>query len=479
MSWLSAALEDTADLPQFDSLATFRSHIDPEWIDRALEATGTATLRKRRLPAEQVLWLVLGMGLMRDKPIDELVSKLDLVLPDRDGKPLAKSSIVAARKRLGAEPVKWLFERCSEQWAHASARTHEWRGLAVYGVDGTTLRVPDSDQNREHFGLASGGNRADSAYPLVRLVVLMALRSHLLAAASFGPYAQTEGHYAEQLWERVPSDSLTILDRYYLAAKTIVELQDGKSNRHWLMRAKTTSKWTVLENLGPKDDLVEFQVSKEARRKDPSLPETYVARAVGYEHPDSKGQQWLLTSLTQRDDYPASELITLYHERWELEISYDEIKTHMLEREEAIRSRTVVGVNQELWGILLAFNLIRLEIEKIAELIDVAPTRVRFTPTMRLIRDEWLWCEGASPGVIPKYLRKLRENVVDFVLPPRRSARRFRREVKLKMSKYPKKWREGSTSSQKKPTAAKKSKPTAKTSGNGRARPAQRRKTPK
>ena len=57
-----------------------------------------------------------------------------------------------ARERLGDEPIRWLFERCAEVWAHASARRHAWRGLAVYGVDGTTLRLPDSDANREHFG---------------------------------------------------------------------------------------------------------------------------------------------------------------------------------------------------------------------------------------------------------------------------------------------------------------------------------------
>ena len=41
-------------------------------------------------------------------------------------------------------------------WAHASAVRHRWRGLALYAVDGTTLRVPDSDENREHFGRPCG-----------------------------------------------------------------------------------------------------------------------------------------------------------------------------------------------------------------------------------------------------------------------------------------------------------------------------------
>lgn len=442
MPWLDAALEETAASPNLDSLTTFQAHLDPEWIEEALTATGTATLRKRRLPAEQVLWLVLGMAMMRNRPIDEVASKLDLVLPDRSDKPLAKSSIVAARKRLGEEPVRWLFERCAKQWAHASAAAHAWRGLSIYAADGTTLRVPDSDENRVHFGLAQGGHRADSAYPMVRVVAVMAVRSHLLAAANFGPYIESEYQLAVDLWEEIPDNSLTIVDRNFLAAKIFLGLQRSGSNRNWLIRSRSNSKWTELETLGPNDMLVELTVSKEARRKDPSLPGTYVARAIRYQHPDSKGPQWLLTSLTDHERYPAAEIVELYHERWEIELGYDEVKTHMLEREEAIRSRTVVGVRQELWGILLAFNLIRFEMEKIAEEANVAPSRISFMAALRFIRDEWMWCAIASPGSIPKKLQRMRQRVLEFVLPPRRSDRRFRREVKIKMSSYPKKWRE-------------------------------------
>jgi hypothetical protein len=196
----------------------------------------------------------------------------------------------------------------------------------------------------------------------------------------------------------------------------------------------------------------------------------------------------VLTSLTDHERYPAAEIVELYHERWEIEIGYDEVKTHMLEREEAIRSRTVVGVKQELWGILLAFNLIRFEMEKIAEDADVAPSRISFMAALRFIRDEWMWCAIASPGSIPKKLLRMRQRVIEFVLPPRRSDRRFRREIKIKMSKYPKKWRvkkkpAGKTrsavkkASSKRTSASKKKATVSQTiaSKNRRSRPAQRR----
>ena len=167
-------------------LDDFRRRIDPQLIEEALAATGTATLRRRRLPAEQVIWVVLGMGLFRDRTIEDVVSKLDLALPGGGGT-IAKSSVSQARERLGSEPLKWLFERCSTKWAHESARRHAWRGLSLYGVDGTTVRVPDSQENRDHFGGQRGRDGGFSGYPLVRVVTLMALRSHLIAAAAFGP----------------------------------------------------------------------------------------------------------------------------------------------------------------------------------------------------------------------------------------------------------------------------------------------------
>lgn len=413
--------------------------INPEWIEAALEATGTATLRKRRLPAEQVIWLVLGMALYRHRPIDELVARLDLALPGvGDNVSVAKSAIAKARARLGAEPMQWLFEKCSTKWATESARRHAWRGLSIFGVDGTTVRVPDSPENRAHFGSApAGGGRGVSGYPLARVVTLMALRSHLLLGARFGPY-DAESIYAKDLWPLIPDNSVTIVDRGFLDAKTLISIALGGAARHWLTRAKSNSTYRFVKQLGKGDDIVEFDVSKEARRKDPTLPATWTVRAIVYQRPGFAPQE-LLTSLLDHKRFPAKEIIELYHERWELELGYDEVKTDMLERQEAIRSKTPKGVDQELWAIGLAYNLVRLEMERVAAEADVPPTRISFIMALRLIRDEWMWTSGTnSPGAIPGHLRRLREDIARFILPKRRE-RSQPRAVKIKMSNYPRK----------------------------------------
>src|SRR6266545_3442870 len=383
---LRGALACVAEMPRPENLDSFRSRIDPEWIQKALEATGTASLRRRRLPAEQVIWLVLGMALFRDRSIVEVVQSLDLALP---GPSLAPSAVAQARARLGEEPLAWLFATCARTWSHASAARHRWRGLALYGADGSLLRVPDSSENRAHFGAPTGGRGAVGAYPQLRLVGLFALRSHLLVAASFGPYAVAEKQLARELWTQLPDRCLCIVDRNFLAADVLLSLAREGTDRHWLIRAKKNTKWRVLECLGKDDYLVEMTVSPQARKKDSSLPQRWVVRAIRYQRAGFQ-PQWLLTSLLDPVAYPAHEIVPLYHERWEIELAYDEIKTEMLEREESIRSKSPERVAQELWGILLAYNLVRLEMQSVADEVAIEPTRISFITSLHLICDEWI-----------------------------------------------------------------------------------------
>ncbi|CAN5215795.1 hypothetical protein BH11MYX1_BH11MYX1_42440 [soil metagenome] len=309
--------------PSEDFLPKFVASLDPDWIEQALTATGTATIRRRRLPAEQVVWLVIGMCIFRDLSMKELVATMDLALPGSRGVRVAPSSIVQARERLGDEPLRWLFERTGATWAHASARTHDWRGLAIYGADGTTIRVPDSAENREHFGGQKTRWNSTSGYPLVRMVTLMALRSHILAGAQFGPYATAEGPLAEALWPLVPDHSVTLVDRGFLSARTLIGLERGGIGRHWLTRARSDLAHTRIERFAAGDELVELNVSSVARRKDASMPARWRMRAIRYQR-RGFAPQMLLTSLLDPVRFPATEIIALYHERWEIELGYNE-----------------------------------------------------------------------------------------------------------------------------------------------------------
>ena len=420
------------------SFALFAQTLDPQWIDAALQATGAASVRRRKLPAEYVVWLVIGMGLFRDRSIEEVVRHLHLVLPgvDAPARPhVTGGAIVQARDRLGDQPLEALFATTATQWAPASAHEHRWRGLAVYGVDGSCLRVPDSPDNDHTFGRPKSG-RGRAGYPQVRIVALMVLRSHVLAGLVVGAYAEGEVTLAASLWPTLPEASLTIVDRGFLSYLLFHQIQAAGPNRHWLTRAKKNLQWRVRQRLGPHDCLVDLPVHRKLRHAHPELPATLPARAIRY-HRRGFRPQTLLTSLLDPATYPAAEIVALYHERWELEVGFDEVKTHTLEREETLRSRAPERVRQEIWGLAIGYNLVRLEMARVATRVAVAPQRISYRHTLMLIRNFWLTAWLAPPGVLPRRLEALHDELALLLLPPRRSQRRFPRAVKIKMSNYP------------------------------------------
>jgi hypothetical protein len=307
------------------------------------------------------------------------------------------------------------------------------------GVDGTTLRVPDTPENDAHFG-RPGTSRGGAAagYPQLRVVALMVLRSHLLATVACGPYADSELGLAESLWDHLPDRSLTIVDREFCTYEIFHRVADLARDRHWLTRAKQTLRWDVVAQLGPGDALVELRPSRHTRAAHPALPAAWQVRAVRYQRRGFRPQT-LLTSLLDPVAYPAAEIVALYHERWELELGFDEVKTHALEREEALlRSKAPTRIAQELWGLVLGYNLVRLAMARVAGNAGVSPTRISFRHALNFIRVFWLTGWLASPGVLPRRLAALHDELKLLILPERRP-RRYPRAVKIKMSNYPRK----------------------------------------
>lgn len=420
-----------------EAFAAFGNHVKPEWFLEALAAHGNpdaqAEMRRRKLPLDRALWLVIGMGLFRDRSIHEVVEHLELVIPrpgPRGG--VAPSAVPQARSRLGIEPVQYLFDVTAREWARPAA-ADRWRGLSLWGIDGSCFRIPDSTENSTAFGRPDGGNGRGAGYPQLRMVALFALRSHTLAKFAVGGYRDGELTIVQTLWDSVPEHSLTIIDRGLLSWGPLYRLSKA-GTRHWLMRAKSHLKWRHVQQLGKGDELVEIEVKGDVRKRYPDVPRTFQARVLSYEVKGYRPQK-LITSMTSAIEFPAREVAQLYHQRWEVEIAYDEIKTHMLEREEALRSRTPNGVHQELAGIAIAYNLVRVEMARVAAELGLPATRLSFRHALMLVRNFCLAAWAASPGVVPRRLATLGQEIRLLVLPERRH-RHYARQVKIKMSNY-------------------------------------------
>jgi len=409
-------------------------HLPFEWVEEAIACTGTASIRKRRLPAEQVVWLVVALALYRHKSVSEVLDDLELALPDAQVRHLSKSAAAQARQRLGAEPLRWLFEKSALAWGEQDRQAYAFKGLQLLAMDGTTLRTHDTPELREQFGAQNYVGATVASYPQVRGVTLTALPTHVIRDAMFGPYGINEMLYAKSLIARIPDCSLTIFDRGFMSAEILCMLTSGGNNRHFVIPAKSNSKWEVIGG-NAHDATVRMRVSPQARAKCPDLQEFWDARAIFVIDSQAR-QRILLTSLTDRRRFHAADIVSCYDKRWSIETSYRELKQTMLGMALTLRSKTVVGVYQEIWGTLTAYNLIRLEIAKAALAAKCEPTQVSFVRAFHVIQFELHWAAVVRAyGKLPSYMRHLRERLVS-ILKEQRPGRSYDRDVKARPQRY-------------------------------------------
>lgn len=433
MGWLKEALGSLNAMGPEGGLERFAASLDPAWIEEALKATGTMSVRRRKFPAEQAIWLVLGMALFADRSIKAVVDHLGLVIGS-SGR-MAASAVSKARYRLGAEPLRWLFDKVARAWSEMPG-VGGYRGLALYGADGSQLRLQDSDENFEHFGKPGGrAGSNDAGYPQLRLLGLMNLSTRLLAGASAGPLAASEHALVKSLLPLIPNSSLTIFDRGFISYRTFLELVMNGTNRHLMFRVKSDMNYEEIEQLTDGSILALLMPPEYLLNETPDLAGPIKIRIISYQHEGGIPSR-IATTLIDADIYTAAELIELYHDRWELEIGFDELKTDMLERKECLRSKKPEGVYQELWGQLLAYNLVRREMLLVAQGHDLPPNRISFKASFLWIRDFWITAWMISPGNMPKSLADLKNRLGDLILPERRRERRYPRHVKIKMSNY-------------------------------------------
>jgi IS4 transposase len=188
----------------------------------------------------------------------------------------------------------------------------------------------------------------------------MELSSHLITASAFDNYNTNEMILAEKLIDSNPDHSVTMFDKGFYSLGLLHKWQTTGSERHWLIPLKKNTQYEIIRSLGRNDKLVLLRSNPRARKLFSDLPKTMTARLVTLK---IKGKDYqVLTSMTDLLRYPLKDIVGLYEHRWEIELGYREQKQYMLGNRLTLRSRLPELVKQELWGILLIYNLIRYQI---------------------------------------------------------------------------------------------------------------------
>jgi IS4 transposase len=186
---------------------------------------------------------------------------------------------------------------------------------------------------------------------------------------------------ARRLVPRIPDCSITVFDKGFMSAQILCGLRASGESRHFINPAKSNTRWDVVTG-SDDDQIVSLTVSKQARRANPDMPERWQARAI--RTTDARGpKRILLTSLTDRRRFKAADIEAIYRRRWQVETSYMEFKNTMLGVALTLRSQTVECVYQEIWGALIAYNLIRIAMIRIARGAKLAPHRLSFIRSYR------------------------------------------------------------------------------------------------
>jgi IS4 transposase len=107
----------------------------------------------------------------------------------------------------------------------------------------------------------------------------------------------------------------------------------------------------------------------------------------------------VVTTIMDPDDLTAAELAAAYHERWEVELVVDELKTHQRGPAVILRSRKPELVQQEIWGLLLTHYGIRHLMREAADQADIDPDRLSFIRALRVVRRQATGQAGFSPSV--------------------------------------------------------------------------------
>jgi hypothetical protein len=395
-----------------------------ELVDAALAATGRTQSRLRALPARVVVYLLVAGCLFAELGYVQVWQRLCAGL---DGLALATptaSALTQARRRLGPAPLRALFDLLCGPAPVATLSGVRVGGLLVCAIDGTTLPVADTPANHRVY-TTQPGNHGGSGYPLLRLVALVACGTRSLIAAVYGPTSSGETTLADRLAASLHTGMLVLCDRN-LTTHTLTG-RIAAAHAHLLGRCKANRKLPLVGRLHD-GSYLSVLGGVTVRVIDAEIT---IATRAGR----ASGSYRLATTLTDAYTWPATTLVTLYHQRWEIETAYLELKSSILGGR-VLRARTPTGIDQEVHALLVCYQLLRLAMaDATSTQPGIDPDRASFTIALNTARDQLIQAAGVIAGTTIDLVGKIGQAVLNNLLADRR-LRVSPRVVKRAISKY-------------------------------------------
>jgi hypothetical protein len=419
----------------------------PEEIERCVGQSQPWASKARRVRQSTMLALVMfviGMALwsrLNQRLVwDKLVGKLSALHPAEPQSQLSASALSGRRQELGSQGLQALMHECCRVLAQPQTMPSAFFGrYRLMAIDGTVFKTADTQANEAAFGRSSN-HYGKGAYPQVRCVLLAECGSHAVVELEISRYDVSEVHGAHRLLDELERDTLLLVDAGIISGGF---LEHARQRGVHVLGALEAGVWEHLpgqRRLADGSVLVWVPSTRPGQAHYPVQHGLWV-RIISYQVTDERlgevGQVYrLVTTLLNPRVAPALELIGLYHERWEVELVIDEIKTHERVQRKVLRSKTPEGVRQELYGLFLAHYAVRALMAQAAVEAELDPDRLSFTEGLFVLTETLDLALILDPEQATEpLLRRMRQQMVRQLLPVRR-LRVNRREVKQVYNKY-------------------------------------------
>lgn len=288
-----------------------------------------------------------------------------------------------ARGRLKLPFINCLSQEVARQLSAREPQEWLWRGRHLKLADGTTVSMPDTQDNQKAYP-QNRGQAEGLGFPLARMVGILSLSSGAVLDGALGPCEGEGNSETALLWQLAPGfevGDVLIADGLFAGYFMIARLTQHGVDVLMQANARRLVDFRCGTRLGIRDHLVQWQRPERPLWMDTAtyeeMPESLTMREVRV------GGRTLVTTLLDAGDVCKQELHDLYTQRWNVELDLRSIKCVM--QMDVLRCKSPEMVAKEIAVHLLAYNLIRALMARAAQGAGLLPRQLSFKGALHVV----------------------------------------------------------------------------------------------